>query len=188
MNNEQYLTAILDELRGFTGRWIEGLRGIRQQQALLRMPIPYPSYPLPQQFPFGDFQLSETFEWIHEYGRQQLRHVHSVRFIFQGRTNGPNSSVAWRIDNTHGTALGIFEIAASIYVSQSLPFRINEDLILEGMSASLATHEPMRLISRVVVVANPDPRRRPRRMRVYELQSGVSNPTRVRILGSAYEP
>ncbi|KAJ7606972.1 hypothetical protein DFH06DRAFT_1250548 [Mycena polygramma] len=109
---QQYATDIMDQLRGWAHDWLEGLRGIRQQQATLNLPVPYPSHPLPVGFPIGVFSLSQRFEWVHEYRiyepdydeyrREQLRHTHSVDFVFQGRTNGPGSSVAWSVVDRAG--------------------------------------------------------------------------------------
>jgi hypothetical protein len=109
-------------------------------------------------FPFGEFSLSERFEWIHTYGaQQQLRHIHHVEFAFHGRTQGPGSSVAWKVVDSisvflwnsfysnyrrhlyvPGAAsipLGVFEIAGPIYQDATLPFRIDTDLVLEAMAA-----------------------------------------------------
>ncbi|KAJ7724035.1 hypothetical protein B0H14DRAFT_3004289, partial [Mycena olivaceomarginata] len=121
MNSTRYATAIMDELRGWTHEWLEGLRGIRRHQVALGLPVPHPSHPLPVGFPFGEFSLSERFEWIHTYGaQQQLRHIHHVEFVFHGRTQGPGSSVAWKVVDSI--------IAGPIYEDATLPFRIDTDL------------------------------------------------------------
>ncbi|KAJ6556184.1 hypothetical protein B0H19DRAFT_1235457 [Mycena capillaripes] len=188
MNHAQYVTAIMDELRHWAHAWLEGLRELRQLQTVLGQLIPYPSHPLPAGFPFGQFSLSHRCEWIHEYGSEQLRHIHNVDFLFQGRTNGPGSSIAWSaVDIADQTDLGVFEIAGPIYDDATpLPFRIDTDLVLEGMSASLRERVPIHLASRVVaVVPNEHPDDLPRPLRIYELRT--ANQTVIRVLGSRWE-
>ncbi|KAJ7891144.1 hypothetical protein B0H13DRAFT_2039346 [Mycena leptocephala] len=172
-----YATHIKNELQGF--------RGIRQQQADLGSYVPYPSHPLPVGFPLGDFSLSHTFEWVHVYGTEQLRHIHRVDFVFQGRTNGPGSSIGWSVvDREDGTDLGVFEIAGPIYDTAVLPFTIDTDLVLEAMSASLRERMPVHLASRVVPV-NVHPNELPRPLRIYELRT--SDQTAIRTLGTRWE-
>ncbi|KAF8183242.1 hypothetical protein K438DRAFT_1975112 [Mycena galopus ATCC 62051] len=206
MDPIEYTTAIMNELRGWAQIWIEGLCGIRQQQVSLGFPTPYPSYPLPVGFPFDQFTLSETFEWIHEDGTEQRRHIYDVAFVLQGRTNGPDSSVAWRVVNSAGvlvvatdlmklpltllpdrTPLGIFEIAGPIYDSPNLPFRIDTDLILEAMSASLRERAPVHLASRVDLAPDTDPNGMARPFRIYELRTPNPSPVVIRTLGMAWE-
>ncbi|KAJ7897451.1 hypothetical protein B0H13DRAFT_2337877 [Mycena leptocephala] len=179
MNSTQYATAIMDELRGWTHEWLEGLLGIRRHQVTLGLPVPYPSHPLPVGFPFGEFSLSERFEWIHTYGaQQQLRHIHHVEFFFYGRTQGSGSSVAWKVvDSITSTPLGIFEIADPIYKDATLPFRIDTDLVLEAMAASLRKRVPIHLTSHIVP-SNVHLRGVPRPLRIYELRT--SNHTIIR--------
>ncbi|KAF8190943.1 hypothetical protein K438DRAFT_1935469 [Mycena galopus ATCC 62051] len=188
MNPIEYTTAITNELRGWAQSWIEGLCGIRQQQPFLGLPTPYPNYPLPVGFPFDQFTLSETFEWIHEDGTEQRRHIYNVALVLEGRTNGPDSSVAWRVVNTADrTPLGIFEIAGPIYDSANLPFRIDTDLILEAMSASLRERAPVHLASRVDLAPDPDPNGMARPFRIYELRTPNPSPVVIRTLGMAWE-
>ncbi|KAJ7870599.1 hypothetical protein B0H14DRAFT_2725595, partial [Mycena olivaceomarginata] len=170
-------TDIMNELRGWTREWLEGLLGIRRHQVALGLPVPYPSHPLPVGFPFGEF--SERFEWIHTYGTQQLRHIHHVEFVFYGRTQGPGSSVAWKVvDSITSTPLGIFEIAGPIYEDATLPFRIDTDLVLEAMAASLRSAH--------IVPANVHLRGVPHPLRTYELRT--SNHTIIRSLGTRWGP
>ncbi|KAF7332864.1 hypothetical protein MVEN_02391400 [Mycena venus] len=187
MDYVRYVTTIMDELRGKAQEWIDNVRGVRQQLVALGMSLPYPSYPLPIAFPFGEFTASQTFEWIHEYGTEQLRHIFTVDFILQGRTSGPGSSVAWRVINSaDGKLLGIFEIAGPIYDSATLPFPIDTDLILEAMSASLGVHAPVHLASRVVTIANTThPDGLPQPLRIYELRT--ANQMVIRNLGTRLE-
>ncbi|KAJ7891134.1 hypothetical protein B0H13DRAFT_1887231 [Mycena leptocephala] len=196
---------IMNELRGWGHDWLEGFRGIRQQQVDLGSYVPYPSHPLPVGFPFGDFSLSHTFEWVHEYGTEQLRHIHHVDFVFQGRTNGPGSSIGWSVVDSEGrlflapptgsmiahsvffadgTELGVFEIAGPIYDTAVLPFTIDTDLVLEAMSASLGERMPVHLASRVVPV-HVHPNQLPRPLRIYELRT--SDQTAIRTLGTRWE-
>jgi hypothetical protein len=195
----------MNELRGWGHDWLEGFRGIRQQQVDLGSYVPYPSHPLPVGFPFGDFSLSHTFEWLHEYGTEQLRHIHHVDFVFQGRTNGPGSSIGWSVVDREGelflapptgskiahsrpfadgTELGVFEIAGPIYDTAVLPFTIDTDLVLEAMSASLRERMPVHLASRVVPM-HVHPNQLPRPLRIYELRT--SDQTAIRTLGTRWE-
>jgi hypothetical protein len=48
------------------------------------------------------------------------------------------------------TPLGIFEIAGPIYEDATLPFRIDTDLVLEAMAASLRKRVPIHLASHIV--------------------------------------
>ncbi|KAJ7108385.1 hypothetical protein C8R43DRAFT_1140048 [Mycena crocata] len=161
----------MDELRGWVHDWLEGFRRSRELQIVLSLPIPYPSHPLPIGFPFEDFSLWQRFEWIHEYGTEQLRHIHSVDFFFHGRTNGLGSSVAWKVATADGIELGVFEIAGPIYADDALPFRIDTDLVLEGILASLAQHTPVHLASRLVSVPNVQSHAPPQTLQVYELRT-----------------
>ncbi|KAJ7486952.1 hypothetical protein FB451DRAFT_1228396 [Mycena latifolia] len=165
----QYATAIMDELRGWAHEWLAGLRASRALQRTLALPLPHPNYPLPSGFPFGNFALSQRFEWIHEYGAEQLRHVYSVDFALHGRMNGPGSSVAWNLVTEGPIQLGVFEIAGRIYDDALLPFEINTDLVLEAMLASLIARAPIRLASHDIAVGNVQPGAPPQYMRVYEL-------------------
>ncbi|KAJ6452636.1 hypothetical protein C8R45DRAFT_1040437 [Mycena sanguinolenta] len=195
MDPSQYTTLIVNELRYWTQNWIDGLRDIRQQQGQQQaagLVIPYPNYPLPVGFPFDEFMLSETFEWIHEDGYHQRRHIYNVRFVFQGRTHGSDSSIAWSVVNSADeTALGVFEIAGPIYDSPTVPFQMDTDLVLEAMSASLGARAPVHLASRVVLIP-PDPNTPnglPRPLRIYELRrpTGPSSSVVIRRLGTCWE-
>ncbi|KAJ7212746.1 hypothetical protein B0H12DRAFT_378233 [Mycena haematopus] len=190
MDPIQYTTIIMNELRGWAQFWIDGLRGIRQQQAALGLVVPYPNYPLPIGFPFDEFTLSETFEWIHEDGSEQRRHIYNVGFVLHGRTDGLDSSVAWKVVNSaDGTPLGIFEIAGPIYDSPVLPFPIDTDLVLEAMSASLGECAPVHLASHVVLAPDPDtdPNGLLRPARIYELRTPSPSSVVVRIVGTCWE-
>ncbi|KAJ7860967.1 hypothetical protein B0H14DRAFT_2743165 [Mycena olivaceomarginata] len=177
MNSTQYATDIMNELRGWTREWLEGLLGIRRHQVALGLPVPYPSHPVPVGFPFGEFSLSERFEWIHTYGAQQLRHIHHVEFVFYGRTQGPGSSVAWKVVDSISIC--------PIYEDATLPFRIDTDLVLEAMAASLRKRVPIHLASQIVP-ANVHLRGVPHPLRIYELRT--SNHTIIRSLGTRWGP
>ncbi|KAJ7876733.1 hypothetical protein B0H14DRAFT_3130379, partial [Mycena olivaceomarginata] len=97
MSYDPYATAITDELRSWVHEWLAGIYGSWTLHAVLRLPLPHPTYPLPLAFPFGAFSTWQVFEWIHDYGTNQLRHSYVVCFAFHGRTNGPDSSVVWKI-------------------------------------------------------------------------------------------
>ncbi|KAJ6582670.1 hypothetical protein DFH09DRAFT_1275556 [Mycena vulgaris] len=174
MNAAEYATAIMDELRGWAHGWLVALRTTCALQRILNLPSPHANYSLPPGFPFGDFTLSQLFEWIHEYGTEQLRHTHSVAFILRGRTNGPSSSVAWTlIPEEEQIELGVLEIAGPIYDDGELPFQIDTDLVLEGMMASLCARAPMYLASRTLAAMNPNspPGAPPHVLRIYELRT-----------------
>ncbi|KAJ7479173.1 hypothetical protein FB451DRAFT_1395770 [Mycena latifolia] len=166
-----YATTIMNELRGWAHDWLAGLRASRELQRALNLPSPHPNHPLPMGFPFGDFELSQNFEWIHEYGTEQLRHAYSVEFVFHGRMNGPGSSVAWNLITEGPIDLGVFEIAGRIYDDAQLPFAIDADLVLEAMLASLSARAPIRLASRDTVAPNPEADASPHPVRVYELRT-----------------
>ncbi|KAJ7164318.1 hypothetical protein C8R46DRAFT_310720 [Mycena filopes] len=180
MNTEQYATAIMDELRGWAQEWLQGLSAMRAMQTALGTDVPYPSYPLPIGFPLGDFTLTQGFSWTHVYGDyHQIRHTYTVDFILQGRTNGPGSSVAWSVvEREGGILLGILEIAGPIYDDAQLPFRIDTDLLLLAMAASLRVHTPIHLRSRVEVIAGPV---------VHPNNAGVPHPQRVYELRTAHQ-
>ncbi|KAJ6582635.1 hypothetical protein DFH09DRAFT_1275549 [Mycena vulgaris] len=174
MNAVEYATAIMDELRGWAHDRLVALRTTCALQRILNLPSPHANYSLPPGFPFGDFTLSQLFEWIHEYGTEQLRHTHSVAFILRGRTNGPSSSVAWTlIPEEEQIELGVLEIAGPIYDDGELPFQIDTDLVLEGMMASLCARAPMYLASRTLAAMNPNspPGAPPHVLRIYELRT-----------------
>ncbi|KAJ6598595.1 hypothetical protein B0H10DRAFT_1959412 [Mycena sp. CBHHK59/15] len=149
---QQYATAIMDELRSWVCTWLQGVRSEWTMHTSLNLPAPYPNYPLPSGFPFGDFSMSQTFEWIHEYGAEQIRHSYPADFRFHGRTYGRSSSVAWKVSTTNEVVLGVFEIAGPVYDDPCLPFEIGPDLVFEAMLASLATHKPVHLGSHIGVV------------------------------------
>jgi hypothetical protein len=109
MNAVQYATAIMNELRGWAHDWLVAQRTSRELQVVLNWPVPHPNHPLPVGFPFGEFVLAQTFEWVHEYGAEQLRHIYWVDFVFHGRIGGPGSSVAWKLI-TEGTSLQHLEV------------------------------------------------------------------------------
>ncbi|KAJ7738051.1 hypothetical protein DFH07DRAFT_944118 [Mycena maculata] len=176
MNNAQYAIAITNELRDRVHDWLDGLR----IGHMLHLSLNTPS-PLPVEFPFGVFFLSETLEWIHEYGAEQLRHIHAVSFVFQDRTNGPGSSVAWRVATTGDIDLGVFEIAAGVYDDAALPFDIDSALVLEAMLASLQSRAPVHLSSQAGSVPNAQPNAALHFFRDFELRTAGG--TLVRHLG-----
>lgn len=164
---QQYAIAIMAELRGWAREWLEGLR---QSRALNRT-LGLPDDSLPSGFPFGDFSLTRRFGWVHEYGAEELRHVYPVAFVFLRRTHGPGSSVAWSLNTEGPIQLGVFEIAGRVYDDGRRPFRIDADLVLEGMVASLDAHEPVRLASRDAPLQDTAPPHAVRLARVYELRT-----------------
>lgn len=99
MNYQEYATAITNELRSWVHAWLAGVHASWALHAALGLPLPHPNYPFPPStFPFGHgFPAWEVFEWVHEYGANQLRHSYAVSFAFYGRTSGPGSSVVWKI-------------------------------------------------------------------------------------------
>ncbi|KAJ7736057.1 hypothetical protein DFH07DRAFT_987012 [Mycena maculata] len=166
MNSAQYAIAITNELRDRVHDWLDGLRIGHMLHLSLNLPSP-----LPVGFPFGAFYLSETLEWIHEYGAEQLRHIHAISFVFQGRTNGPGSSVAWRVATTGEIDLGVFEIAAGVHDDTALPFSIDSALVLEATLASLQLRAPLHLSSQVGSVPNVQPNTVPHSFRDFELRT-----------------
>lgn len=97
MNYEAYATAITDELRFWVHEWLAGIHASWIFHDTLQLPLPHANYPFPPTFPFGGFSTWQIFEWVHEYGTNQLHHRYVVSFAFHGRTSGPGSSVAWKI-------------------------------------------------------------------------------------------
>ncbi|KAJ7193464.1 hypothetical protein GGX14DRAFT_478191 [Mycena pura] len=177
-----YITAVINELRSFAHMWIDGFRRRIRAAPPITLDRPHPAHPLPVGFPFGDSAVSETFEWIYECGREQVRHVHRVAFAFHGRTGPPGagSSVAWKVLTETGVVLGVFEIAGPIYDDAARPFSIDADVVLEGVAASLGARTPVHLASRVVPVEAADAAagsryasaaRTPCALRVYELRT-----------------
>ncbi|KAJ7058340.1 hypothetical protein C8F01DRAFT_1147927 [Mycena amicta] len=163
-----YQSTVVDQLRDFACTWIDGFRHLRLQQVELAAfvryippsepPLPLPNdhpssssdiHDLPPDFPFGDFRLSSTFQWIQEYTldaidseagarRESINHCYSVEFFFRGRTGGMDSPVAWEVRTpsfgepssqvaigsiTHrdkaDPALATFEISSPIYEDTS---------------------------------------------------------------------
>ncbi|KAJ7852245.1 hypothetical protein B0H13DRAFT_2673982 [Mycena leptocephala] len=153
-----------NELRGWGHDWLEGFRGIRQQQVDLGSYVPYPSHPLPVGFPWRLLAVAYIRMGPHE--RTGLFHRME------------------RVDREDGTDLGVFEIAGPIYDTAVLPFTIDTDLVLEAMSASLRERMPVHLASRVVPV-NVHPNELPRPLRIYELRT--SDQTAIRTLGTRWE-
>ncbi|KAF7363022.1 hypothetical protein MVEN_00654000 [Mycena venus] len=151
MNYDAYATAITDELRSWVHEWLAGIYATWILHDTLRLPLPHPTYPLPPSFPFGAFSTWQAFEWVHEYGgTNQIRHNYAVSFAFHGRTNGPGSSVVWKILSGN-IELGVFEIAGPIYDARSqVPFTLGSYIVLEALLASLATRRPIRLGSYIV--------------------------------------
>ncbi|KAJ7912261.1 hypothetical protein B0H13DRAFT_2327564 [Mycena leptocephala] len=62
MNYHEYATAITDELRSWVHAWLAGVHASWTLHAALRLPLPYPNYPLPPTFPFGAFSVWRIFE------------------------------------------------------------------------------------------------------------------------------
>ncbi|KAJ6517278.1 hypothetical protein C8R47DRAFT_1086846 [Mycena vitilis] len=197
---QQYATDIMDQLRGWAHDWLEGLRGIRQQQTTLNLPVPYPSHPLPVGFPIDLFSLSQRFEWVHEYTitstsssrgvrMDRVRQLHGVSSIGQVRSLSlhrlKNHSPRFLDYFAAAIQLGVFEIAGPIYNDAALPFQIDTDLVLEATSTSLSERVPIHLASRVVAVPNTHADGLAHPMRIYELRT--SNRTVIRVLGRRWE-
>ncbi|KAJ7253255.1 hypothetical protein C8J57DRAFT_1519550 [Mycena rebaudengoi] len=141
MNDPQLFTFnVMDALRHRVYNW---LRTIHQGFQAHTLVTPFPN--LPQDFPFGDFTMSPTFEW---QDNLQYYHRYTVAFKFDGITNGPGSSVAWTISTSvlgvH-QVLSVFEIPGRIYCAQNVPIPIDADLVLKGMLASLGERAPVYL-------------------------------------------
>lgn len=149
MDYEAYATAITDELRAWVHGWLAGVRASWALHADLGLPLPHPSYPLPPSFPFGAFCEWQGFEWVHEYGAEQLYHSYLVSLAFYGRTGGPDSSVVWKIMSGE-VVLAVFEVAGPIYDDPALPFTLGANLVVEALLASLALHCPVRLGSHII--------------------------------------
>ncbi|KAJ7766057.1 hypothetical protein B0H16DRAFT_385250 [Mycena metata] len=150
MNYDAYATAITDELRSWVHLWLAGISASWALHDTLGLPLPHPTYPLPPSFPFGPFLTWQNFEWVHEYGANQIHHRYAVSFAFYGRTSGPDSSVVWKI-LSGAIELGIFEIAGPIFDARSqLPFPLGSHIVLEALLASLATRRPVRLGSHII--------------------------------------
>ncbi|KAJ7105191.1 hypothetical protein C8R44DRAFT_942995 [Mycena epipterygia] len=152
MNYQEYATAITNELRSWVHAWLEGVYASWTLHVALGLPLPHPNYPFPAStFPFGDgFTAWKVFEWVHEYGgANQLRHSYAVVFVFRGRTNGPGSSVVWKIQSGD-IDLALFEIAGPIYDDPGLPFVLGAHIVVEALLESLVLRCPVRLGSHVV--------------------------------------
>ncbi|KAJ7624133.1 hypothetical protein B0H17DRAFT_1151395 [Mycena rosella] len=150
MDYQAYATAITDELRTWVYGWLAGVHASWALQAALGLPLPHPNHPLPPTFPFGPCPVWRFFEWVHEYGANELRHSYAVSLAFHGRTYGPGSSVAWMILSdmrmeglsAGDIALAVFEVAGPIYDDPALPFVLGADLVVEALLASLALRRP----------------------------------------------
>ncbi|KAJ7182364.1 hypothetical protein C8R43DRAFT_4127 [Mycena crocata] len=155
MDYEAYATAITDELRAWVHEWLAGIQESWVLHAALGLPLPHLNYPLPLTFPFGAVRVWTVFEWVHEYNAEQLRHSYAVSLAFYGRTNGADSSIAWKI-LSGDIELGVFEIAGPIYDEERslLPFTLGAELVVEGLLASLGLHRPIRLGSHVIHLPN----------------------------------
>ncbi|KAJ7474109.1 hypothetical protein FB451DRAFT_284462 [Mycena latifolia] len=151
MDYQAYATAITDELRAWIHAWLSAVQSSWALHADLALPLPHPNHPLPPTFPFGARCVWKVFEWIHEYGTDQLRHRYAVALAFHGRTHGPGSSVAWKILSGN-IALAVFEVAGPIYDDPALPFALGADLVVEALLASLALRCPVRLGSYLIPI------------------------------------
>ncbi|KAJ7224960.1 hypothetical protein B0H12DRAFT_1077905 [Mycena haematopus] len=185
MNYDAYATAITNELRSWVHDWLVGIYVSWNLHAVLRIPLPYPTHPLPPSFPFS-FSTWQTFEWIHEYGTNQLRHSYTVSFAFHGRTGGPGSSVVWKI-LSGDVELGVFEIAGPIFDARSqLPFALGPRIVLEALLASLATRLPIRLGSYIIQLPNRPDAPGPSAVQFFELRTPEE--TVIRHIGSRLIP
>ncbi|KAJ6454148.1 hypothetical protein C8R45DRAFT_627927 [Mycena sanguinolenta] len=171
MNYDAYATAITDELRSWVHDWLAGIYVSWNLHAVLVIPLPYPTHPLPPSFPFGAFSAWQVFEWIHEYGTNQLRHSYAVSLAFHGRTSGPGSSVVWKI-LSGDVELGVFEVAGPIFDARSqLPFTLGSRIVLEALLASLATRRPIRLGSHIIRLPSRPDAPGPSALQFFELRT-----------------
>ncbi|KAJ7138358.1 hypothetical protein C8R44DRAFT_728499 [Mycena epipterygia] len=103
---------------------------------------PYDQSPLPPRFLFRmDRRITETMEWIHEYGTEQIHHAYPISFGFGGY-DARRTAVFWKIE-FGDTILARFEIPAFIFNER--PFEITPELVFAGILHSLANDAPARV-------------------------------------------
>ncbi|KAJ6600698.1 hypothetical protein B0H10DRAFT_1958725 [Mycena sp. CBHHK59/15] len=148
---QQYATAIMDELRSWVCTWLQGVRSEWTMHTSLNLPAPYPNYPLPSGFPFGDFSMSQTSNGSTNTGQNKFG---TPTRGFQISRSHLRSQLISGLESLHDkrSSAGCFEIAGPVYDDPCLPFEIGPDLVFEAMLASLATHKPVHLGSHIGVV------------------------------------
>ncbi|KAJ7254754.1 hypothetical protein C8J57DRAFT_610578 [Mycena rebaudengoi] len=152
----EYRAAILQELRMWIRSWLQGMHDDYKECAVLGLEAPYANYPFPPGFPLNSFSMGGNFQWIHEYGTNQITHEFSV--TFSGPHTLPGSPILWRIA-FEDLLLASFEIPRRLYNSSTLPFEIDPDLVIEALLFSLADDTIIHMASPTerIKFAYPDP-------------------------------
>jgi hypothetical protein len=161
-----YQLETLQRLRILVSTWLIQIRETRIIFAQSPIPNLHLNYPLPEDFPLGEFTIEELFRWVDPYGHLQIKHSYRAYFRFHGFPAEPWFPLAWSIIS--GTSkyfcrsktpsysgfvgyvfVGFFELDARIFHDPGSPLRVDADLILGGMIESIRSESKIRLRSRI---------------------------------------
>ncbi|KAJ7444473.1 hypothetical protein FB451DRAFT_1294166 [Mycena latifolia] len=158
---QSYQACLLRELRRLTLSWLLVLNDSIKIFTRCGLPAPHPDYPLPSGFVFRtDRKITETIEWIHEYGAEQIHHRYLVTFGFWG---SHGAALSWGLssgqscDEDKFAAYRWLALGANVLARFDIPRAIIDDpavailprLVLEGVIHSLTLGEQIKLKTHV---------------------------------------